>query len=119
MSFFNFTKYPPSLDFLLLTLGIGSALLALFEKYKIWGANILKTFGSAPMFIYVLHLYVLLISYKLLTSIYENNHGEHFSVEHVWQIWAIALILASALYIPTKYFANFKRTANYGWIKYF
>lgn len=119
MSFLNFTKYPPSLDFLLLTLGIGSALLALFEKYKIWGANILKTFGSAPMFIYVLHLYVLLISYKLLTSIYGNNHGEHFSVEHVWQIWAIALILASALYIPTKYFANFKRTTNYGWIKYF
>ncbi len=60
MSFFNVTKYPPSLLFLALTLGIGLLLLLAFERagHKRW-IGLLAMFGAAPMFFYLLHLYVL------------------------------------------------------------
>ncbi|WP_223089990.1 DUF1624 domain-containing protein [Zunongwangia sp. SCSIO 43204] len=68
MSFINFTKYPPSLDFLLLTLGIGCFLLYFIERFEQPWMLVLKTFGSVPMFIYVCHLYILLIAYQILTQ---------------------------------------------------
>nr|UKE83670.1 hypothetical protein KXZ65_21985 [Pectobacterium sp. PL152] len=60
MSYFNITKYPPSLLFLCLTLGIGLCLLTVFERQqqKRW-LVMLASFGAAPMFFYLLHLYVL------------------------------------------------------------
>lgn len=53
MSFLNFTKYPPSLDFILLTIGIGLILLSLFEKMNTKYLSFLKTYGSSPMFFYL------------------------------------------------------------------
>ncbi|PAV73140.1 hypothetical protein WR25_19597 [Diploscapter pachys] len=66
MSFFNITKYPPSLLFLALTLGVGLVLLRGFERAgdARW-IGPLAVFGAAPMFFYLLHLYVL----KLLAAI--------------------------------------------------
>lgn len=51
MSYFNITKYPPSLLFLCLTLAIGLCLLAVFERQqqKRW-LVMLASFGAAPMF---------------------------------------------------------------------
>ena len=67
MAFFNITKYPPSLLFLCLTLGVGLTLLALFERVEEKSRFIgwLAVFGSAPMFFYLLHLYVLKALYLL------------------------------------------------------
>lgn len=50
MSFFNLTKYPPSADFLLLTLGVGAILLAAFERLAEPVRAILVIFGSVPLF---------------------------------------------------------------------
>jgi uncharacterized membrane protein len=50
MSWLNFTKYPPSLDFLLLTLGTGLLLLAALEGVDHRLTRIFATFGGAPMF---------------------------------------------------------------------
>jgi uncharacterized membrane protein len=57
MSFLNVTKYPPSLHFSLLTLGLGLLALGWLERVRPWPALI--RFGSVPMFFYVVHLYVL------------------------------------------------------------
>lgn len=61
MSFLSVTKYPPSCDFLLLTLGAAALLLYgfLFIKSKplAWGAP-LVVFGRAPLVFYLTHLYV-------------------------------------------------------------
>ncbi|WP_068472134.1 DUF1624 domain-containing protein [Saccharicrinis aurantiacus] len=119
MSFINYTKYPPSLDFLLLTIGIGFLLLALFENMNNKFTTALKTYGSAPMFFYIFHLYVLLILYKILTAIYGTQQGEYFGFNHIWQIWALTITLSIALYFPTKYFSNYKRQSSNKWIKYF
>lgn len=60
MSVLNITKYPPSLQFLLLTLGVGLLLLRLYEWPPLARAlRPLADIGAAPMFFYLLHLYVL------------------------------------------------------------
>ena len=65
MSWLNFTKYPPSLDFLLLTLGIAFLLMAWFETMDNAATRTLTLFGAAPMFFYIFHLYVLLVLYRI------------------------------------------------------
>lgn len=117
-SFVNFTKYPPSLGFLLLTLGVAFIVLALLEKHSSDRLNFLRHFGSAPMFFYIVHLYVLLVVYQILVTTFGANKGIYFGVNNVWQLWAIAVLLSFALYLPTKRFASFKKNTRQAWVKY-
>jgi len=59
LSFFNVSKYPPSLDFLLIT--IGPALLFLYgiETIKNKLTNFFLAFGRVPLFFYFLHVFVI------------------------------------------------------------
>lgn len=118
-SFINFTKYPPSLDFLLLTLGVASLILYALENIDNKYSKVIEMFGSAPMFFYIVHLYVLLIIYRVLSATVGANKGDLFGVDYVWQIWAIAALLAIALYYPTKIFGAFKKRTSMAWVKYF
>ncbi len=59
LSFFNVTKYPPSLLFLLITIGPSIVFLALAERWKGWFFDQLVIIGRVPMFFYVIHLYVI------------------------------------------------------------
>ena len=119
MSFVNFTKYPPSLDFLLLTLGIAFLLLAWFENRQGKLLDTLEVFGSAPMFFYILHLYVLLIIYQAIIAAVGPNHGALFGVDHIWWVWIISAVLTVSLYFPTRAFSKFKHTTHLKWVKYF
>jgi len=119
MSWVNFTKYPPSLDFLLLTLGIAFLLLAGFESRDNRAARALAIFGGAPMFFYLLHLYTLLVLYRVALALFGPNHGDRFGVDHVWWIWVAAASLACALYFPCRAFTQFKRRSSQAWVRYF
>ena len=55
-SFLNCSKYPPSLLYLLMTLGPGIVLLGLIEKVQLADVNPLVVFGRVPLFYYLLHL---------------------------------------------------------------
>lgn len=119
MSFLNFTKYPPSLDFVLFTLGVGFLLFPQFERMSNGFTRMLATFGGAPMFFYVFHLYLLLALQKGMVALVGANHGERFGVDHVWIVWLVWIGLVPVLYPPCRAFANFKRTTNQAWARYF
>ncbi len=119
MSFFNLTKYPPSLDFTLLTLGVGLCALALLEKFSGKLSHITSVFGGAPMFYYLLHLYVLLALQQLAVAAFGATHGLRFGVEHVWQVWLISAALIPLLYYPCRAFARYKRQSGRAWVRYF
>ena len=119
MSMLNFTKYPPSLDFLLFTLGLGLLGMAWLESVDNWFTRACATFGGAPMFYYLLHLYLLLVIRIALTAALGANHGNRFGVEHIWQVWLIALALMPVLYFPCRAFANYKRRSKQAWVRYF
>ena len=120
MSFLSLTKYPPSLLFLMPTVGVGCLLLALFEAHE---DNrlipFLAMFGGAPMFFYIVHLYVLKAIYNVALLMYGPNKGTVFGVDNLSTIWLWVLILVPVLYFPTRWFARLKqRRRDIWWLKY-
>lgn len=120
MSFLALTKYPPSLLFLLSTLGIGVILLARFEQWE--GGPVsrwLAVLGGAPMFFYLFHLYLLRVLYLAALSIWGPNHGPVFGVDSFVWVWVWYLGLIVPLYFPTRWFSDLKkRRKDIWWLKY-
>lgn len=121
ISFISLTKYPPSLLFLMPTLGVGALLLVLFERVRDSGlVSALAIFGGAPMFFYIMHLTVLRILYHSALAIWGPDHGQFYGVNNYnWVLfWFVAMIVP--LYIPTAWFARLKRRRrDIAWLKYF
>ncbi|MEO8723113.1 MAG: heparan-alpha-glucosaminide N-acetyltransferase domain-containing protein [Sphingobium sp.] len=121
ISFISMTKYPPSLLFLLPTLGGGALLLVLFERIRTSGlVAALAVFGAAPMFFYLFHLTVLRILYHSALAIWGPNHGTNFGFDNYnWVfVWYVAMIVP--LYVPTVWFSRLKRRRrDIAWLKYF
>ena len=70
MDFLNPVKYPPSMTFTLLTTGVNLILISSFawlSRLKTDWLPILTVFGRAPLFVYVLHLFIYLALGHLLT----------------------------------------------------
>ena len=59
LSFLNVTKYPPSLAFLLITMGPAFLFLYFTEKIKNYLTDFLLVFGRVPLFYYFLHVLVI------------------------------------------------------------
>src|SRR5437899_92219 len=59
LSFLKCAKYPPSLDFLLMTLGPAMLLLAWLEGARLSKTNPLIVFGRVPLFYFIVHFFVI------------------------------------------------------------
>jgi uncharacterized membrane protein len=132
LSFLNCTKYPPSLLYLLMTLGPAILALGLFDRpLGIWTKPII-TFGRVPLFYYVLHIPLIhggavLLDYIRFGWSPQWGHGpwevrpgevpESYGVglPAVYLIWVIVLLI---LYWPCRWFAEVKRRNRSVWLSY-
>jgi uncharacterized membrane protein len=69
ISFMAPLKYPPSLAYLLMTLGPLLITLALFENLRGWLANFFIAFGQVPFFFYIVHIYFIHLLALILAEI--------------------------------------------------
>ena len=122
MSFLDVAKYPPSLDYLLATIGLGLILLAALEHLRGPVADVLRTIGRVPLFYYVLHL--LLISTTILVAFLiargkwpsqDNVAGWGTGLPGVYAIW---IATVAALYLPCRWFAGVKQRRRDWWLGY-
>ncbi|MET3410100.1 heparan-alpha-glucosaminide N-acetyltransferase domain-containing protein [Methylobacterium sp. 1030] len=120
MSFFALTKYPPSLLFLLLTLGIGALLLVVLERLGDRPAvAALAVFGGAPLFFYLLHLTVVRLLYHGAFAIWGATQNTVFGIDnYVWVVVWYA-VLMPPLYFPTAWFSRLRASRrDLAWLKY-
>jgi uncharacterized membrane protein len=117
MSVLNLTKYPPSANFLLVTLGLGLPLLAGFER---WGGGLgkgLAVFGGVPLFFYVVHLYVLHGLNRAIGLIVPHD-APLVSVGNVASLWLIAAAVAVPGWFACRAFTQVKRRSGQAWMRY-
>ena len=132
LSFLNTTKYPPSLLFLLMTLGPALLALALFES-RTGGGRVREffvTFGRVPLFFYLLQWFTAHVIAVLLHLAFGKptawlfqtpidwtgarpNTG--FNLAVVYLCWIGGVLL---LYPLCKWFAGVKQRRNDWWLSY-
>lgn len=125
LSFFNVTKYPPSLLYLCMTLGPALLLLIWLEKVKGSWTNIVSVYGRVPMFYYLLHfftIHVLCIILFFATgrpvsdiaagnfAFRPNDFG--FSLPIVYLIW---IAVVAGLYPLCKRYDTYKLNNRQKW----
>jgi uncharacterized membrane protein len=115
LSFINVSKYPPSLDYLLITLGTGILMLAFLEGRSNKLTNIFVVFGRVPLFYYVLHLYLIHTISILVAGITGLGDAMSFSLPVIYLIW---LSVVTILYFPSRWFMRYKQTHKQWWLSY-
>jgi uncharacterized membrane protein len=128
LSFLDVTKYPPSLCYLLVTLGTGLVLLAVFERWSPRWLQPLLAYGRVPFFYYMLHI-PLIHALAWLTNVYRFGRGDFspvggtpppaagFSLLATYAVWAAVVLV---LYPACQWFVGFKaRRRDLAWLSYF
>ncbi len=128
LAFINVHKYPPSLMYLLITIGTASMLLAALEMMRDGKlVRVLQVYGRVPLFVYVLHivtahlaagLVALALGFgpALLNNFFlAKPEGWGFGLLGVYVAWIAVLIV---LYPACRWFADVKRRRKDWWLAY-
>ncbi|MEW5798711.1 MAG: heparan-alpha-glucosaminide N-acetyltransferase domain-containing protein [Bacteroidota bacterium] len=126
LSFLNTTKYPPSLLFLLMTIGPAILSLAYLEKWKGWLADRVVIFGRVPMFYYILHIFVLHIMSGIAN--YPKFGLQAFTIDplnlpagfgfELWIAYAAWIVAIAILYSLCKWYADLKKRSSHSLLSY-
>lgn len=128
LSFFNVTKYPPSLFYLLVTLGPAILFLGISEKWKGQFIDKIVVIGKVPMFYYLVHLFVIhglaVIAVMVTGYSYEvmfldrwvteaaELQGYGFGLSGVYLTW---LVVVAVLYPLCLKYNNYKANNRDKW----
>jgi uncharacterized membrane protein len=110
LSFVNVQKYPPSLLFLLMTLGPALVLLACLERAQGAVARFFVAIGRVPLFFYLLHLALA----HLLASLAYRTLGHGLPLLLVYAAWAGMVVV---LYPACRWYWSVKQR-HHPWLSY-
>ena len=133
LSFLNTTKYPPSLLFLLMTLGPAMVFLWSVDRATPRVLRPALTIGKVPLFYYVLHF--ALIHLLAVVTCYVRYGSAHWMVESpdlghypfspppgwgyslpvVYLVWAFVVV---SMYPLCRWFAGLKQRRSDAWLSY-
>jgi uncharacterized membrane protein len=129
-SFLDLSKYPPSLQFYGMTLGLSLMFLSAIEKTENRFTKVLMVYGKVPFFYFVLHLY--LLHFIVVVMFFVSGFGIAdiktegspflfvpptfgFSLPMVYLFWVTVVAL---LYLPCIWFQKYKMTHTQWWLNY-
>jgi uncharacterized membrane protein len=127
LDFINTTKYPPSLDFLLMTLGPAAILCAVADRMSGTVKQALVTLGRVPFAFYIAHFYlihVLAVGLGMLqgfsvsqmaTLFFFYPQGYGLPLSQVYVMWAVVVL---AVYPFCRWMAGIKARRRDWWLSY-
>lgn len=129
LSFINCEKYPPSLLYLLMTLGPSIMLMPLLERAAANVGRFFTVFGRVPLFYYIAHIYLIhamaLMGAAMLglpldyftdnDLIWVSKPGWGWGLPVVYAVWIAAVLL---LYYPSRWFMRVKQQNKQWWLSY-
>jgi uncharacterized membrane protein len=133
MSFFDVTKYPPSLQYLCATLGVLLVVFAgvdyaLERQWIPRALAVAEVYGRVPFFYYVIHFYLLHV--LAVVTLMIENHTVHVSIAatamgkvgHGWfglpGVYLVWICVVAVLYLPCSWFAGVKARRRDWWLSY-
>jgi uncharacterized membrane protein len=128
LSFVNCEKYPPSLLYLMMTLGPALVLLGLFEHTRGIFADWILTFGRVPFFFYIAHIILIHALAVVLTWMVFGDAGWLYgplppqkpasygvSLPAIYAVWICVVMM---LYPFCRWFASLKQQRREWWWSY-
>jgi uncharacterized membrane protein len=130
LSFINLSKYPPSLDYIALTIGAAMIMLGLLDRVSSNSFAFVKVFGRVPFFFYILHIYLIHSLTVVLFFIqgYTNKDMAPqrvpfyfrpdqfgFGLAGVYLLWLAVILI---LFPFCKWYDNYKTTHIKWWLSY-
>jgi uncharacterized membrane protein len=135
LSFLRASKYPPSLLFLLMTLGPAIVALSMLDRINVSSRNVFLVLGRVPLFYYVLHWYLLHLvaigfawmrygrvdfMFALPPALFPPPSG--YPQDYGYALWVVYLVWAAivaALYPLCRWFADVKARKRSPLLSYF
>jgi len=136
LSFLNCTKYPGSLDFVVMTLGPAILVLAWLDGCALKATHPLIVFGRVPMFYFVLHFYLIHALAVLMAFVRYGSAASSFIFNplpsmggpvqlfpanfgyNLWVVYVVWIVVVVSLYPLCRWFARVKATRRDWWLSY-
>jgi len=132
MSYLSLSKYPPSLLYLLATLGPAMMFLSFTEKANGVIARMVQVIGRVPMFYYLVHIYLIHLGAMIAAaltpgfslsdmilstwvSFSPQLKGFGFDLVTTYVIWAVLVVI---LYFLCLWYDRYKRLHKHWWLSY-
>jgi uncharacterized membrane protein len=125
--FFDVTKYPPSLLYLLITLGLMAILCSYADRFQGWLKDMFVMFGRVPFAFYVVHFY-LIHTLSVLFGMWQGFEAHQMA--HMFPfypqgygtsligVYAVWLLVLAVLYPFCKWVMKLKSSRKDWWLSY-
>jgi len=132
LRFLNTNKYPASLLFLLMTLGLMIAVIPLLETARGRLARVLMVFGRVPFFYYILRIPLIHLAAIVVSLLREGRVNAWLFANHpmgnpeppagyAWGLpllYLVTLVVVAILYVPCRWMGELKQRRHEAWLRY-